>query len=790
MSVAKVALDLSVPNLRGTYNYLIPEALANTTKPGSTVVVPVRGRECLGYIVEIVKGANDNNLKSVLGTVDSSQLIGSEHMQLCRWLADYYLANLNDVLRLTLPPGARPYLQSTLSIKGNQGLDEPALKWLAKQGSSVPQRRLESKFSKNAINKLLKSGRLSRSFNLQPHSVKQKTVEFAHIHDRDSRAEVRGPKQQAILAELREKSPISVRELLSKHQASRQTLKMLATKGLVKLVKEKVERQVETKFINEPVKKVVLNGEQNQAVEEITGALLRQDRASILIEGVTGSGKTEVYIRAAQTCLKLDKSAIFLVPEIALLPQLVERLALRFGDQVAVLHSGLKTGERFDAWHSVASGRKKLIVGARSALFAPVKNLGLIVIDEEHEMTYKQNTTPRYDARTVARKLADLHEAVFVMGSATPSLESQTLVESKGKHLKLTNRVVGFNEPTIKIVDMREAKKVDHEGLFSRELYDGLRATLDRGNKAVLLLNRRGFANFLLCRKCGYVPTCANCAVSLRYHKSENRLRCHHCDSSYQAHDVCPECQNSKWRLGGVGTERVEGGLRTIFPNTTVIRMDSDTTSRRGSHHKQLLEFNRSKRAVLLGTQMIAKGLDFPEVELVGIINADTALNLPDFRAGERTAQLLTQVSGRSGRGPIPGKVIIQTFDPENYAIKAVTSSYSEFCDIEKGHRRALGYPPFSSIINIIVSSQDEVLAESVSYKTADILRSLIGTKAELLGPAPAPIAKIKGSWRWHLMIVTKDPGRVKNILRNETGLTNTAKNVKMIIDIDPVWLL
>lgn len=790
MSVAKVALDLSVYNLRGTYDYVIPEELIKKVRLGSTVVVPVRGRECLGYIVEISQGANEDKLKSVLGTVDSSELIGIAHIKLCRWLADYYLTNLNDVLKLTLPPGARPNLQCTLRINEGQDLDEPVVAWLSEQGGGAPQKLLEAKFSKNTISKLLKLGLLHRSFDLRPPSIKQKTVEYAQISNKDLNTEVRGPKQQAILADLRAKSPISVRELLLKHQAGRQTLKTLIEKGLVTLVKKKMERETKTSFINEPDKNIVLNKEQNEAIDEITKALRKQDSASILIDGITGSGKTEIYIRAAQTCLSLDKSAIFLVPEIALLPQLVERLAKRFGDQVAVLHSGLKAGERFDAWHAVASDRKRLIVGARSALFAPVKNLGLIVMDEEHEMTYKQNTSPRYDARTVARELADLHAAVFVMGSATPSLESQALVEKKGTHLRLTSRVVGFNEPTIKIVDMRDAQKVDHEGLFSRQLYDGLRATLDGGNKAVLLLNRRGFANFLLCRNCGYVPTCSNCAVSLKYHKSQNRLRCHHCDSSYRAPDICPECQNAKWRLGGVGTERVEGGLKTIFPNTTVIRMDSDTTARRGSHHKQLVEFNRAKRAILLGTQMIAKGLDFPEVELVGIINADTALNLPDFRAGERTAQLLTQVSGRSGRGSIPGKVIIQTFDPDNYAIRAVTSNYAKFCDIEKGHRRALGYPPFSSIINIILSSQDEALAESVSNKTADLLRTLIGTKASLLGPAPAPIAKIKGSWRWHLMIVTNEPVWVKNILRNEMGLTNRTKNVKMIVDIDPVWLL
>ncbi|MDP1808032.1 MAG: primosomal protein N' [Actinomycetota bacterium] len=789
-SIAKVILDLNTPGLRRTYDYLLPDAYEGRIEPGSTVIVPVRAGERLGYVIEISDGARSDGLKSISGVVDGTRLIGPKQIELSRWMADYYLANLNETLKLTLPPGARHRLRAVIERATGADTEDPALVWLEARGGSAPRAEMEKVFSRPTVTGLVKDGRLSQHFILQEPTVRPKVVDFVDLVRSAQTPGRLGPKQAEILADLQGLAPQTVKSLLGKHGGSRQTLSSLADKGLVTIFTRNDERRTNTDFINPVNRKLTLNQEQENALARIEAALKAGAGEVILLDGVTGSGKTEVYIRAAETCLKAGRAAIFLVPEIALLPQLVERLALRFDEQVAILHSGLKAGERFDAWQAVAAGRKKIIVGARSALFAPVEDLGLIVIDEEHETSYKQNSHPRYDARVVAAKLADIHGAAVALGSATPSLETQQLARGHGAHIKLNSRVAGFNLPRIGIVDMREEMRAGNYGLFSQTLIDGLRRTLDSGLKAILLINRRGFANFLLCRACGYVPTCDNCAISLTYHRVDNRLHCHHCDVSHKAPETCPNCQNIDWRYSGAGTQRVEDELNELFNEATVIRMDADTTARQDAHRQQLLRFYHAKGAILLGTQMIAKGLDFPEVALVGIVNADTALNLPDFRAAERTAQLLTQVSGRSGRGPVPGEVIIQTFNPENYAVQAAGRDYKEFCAAELEHRRELGYPPFSTMINIIVSSQQEKSAIAAAEDLAGHLEPLLKDIAFLLGPAPAPISKIKGYWRRHLIIMTQDPDGVKAILRSNSRLTNGGRGVKIIIDIDPMWLL
>lgn len=789
--IAKVFLDLNTPDLRRAYDYNVPDILKNRIEAGATVIVPVRARECLGYVIDIEDEASSDELKFISDVVSGSRLIGPKQIELSNWMADYYLANLNETIRLSLPPGARRRLSPVIEIsnESRESSDDPLIDWLAEQGGQASRSEAEKLFARRRVESLIRTGLLNQRFILKEPSVRPKSVDFADLVISASPSARLGPKQSAIYADLRTSSPQPVKDLLSKNRSSRQSLKGLIDKGLVTLFSKTEERLTKTDFIGPPNRSINLSIEQAKALAEIETALNKNGDRIVLIDGVTGSGKTEIYIRAAQTCLKEGRAAIFLVPEIALLPQLAERLAMRFSGQVAVLHSGIAAGERLDAWMAVAAGRKKIVVGARSALFAPVDNLGLIVIDEEHETSYKQSSYPRYDARVVARKLAELHGAVLVLGSATPSLETQWAAR-KGVHAKLSNRVAGFNLPLVEIVDMRAEMKAGNYGLFSQKMIDRLHHTLRRGLKAILLINRRGFANFILCRDCGYVPACDHCAISLTYHRADNRLHCHHCDVSREAPDKCPNCGNLDWRFSGAGTQRVEDDLRAIFTDIPVVRMDADTTSQNDAHRRQLLRFHNSKGAILLGTQMIAKGLDFPEVALVGIINADTALNLPDFRAAERTAQLLTQVSGRSGRGPIPGEVIIQTFNPENYAVQAACKDYQEFCKVELEHRRDLGYPPFSSMINIVVSSQNDEVAAAAANELADGLRSSVEEIAVMLGPAPAPITRIKGYWRHHIIIMAEDPDRVRSILRSNSRLTKGRKGVRIIIDIDPMWLL
>jgi primosomal protein N' (replication factor Y) (superfamily II helicase) len=789
-AVARVILDLQRRGLWQVYDYEVPAGLSGV-KPGATVVVPVRSGHNLGYVIEVEEAFPSSGVKPILAVVDGARLIGPKQIELSRWLSDHYLTGLSDALKLNLPTGLRPRLTAVLELEAGVETGEPPLVWLAQNGGRATEKDFETVFGKPATAKLLQSGLVKRGFRLEGPAIKPKTSEFAALVSEQPPSARLGPKQLAILEDLRLKSPIPVKLLLDRHQTARETLNRLVNKQLVRLFERQEERETDTSFTNLPGKGVALNLDQEQALAAIAGAIEAGQKRLILLDGVTGSGKTEVYIRAIDLCLRQGRSAIVLVPEIALLPQLAERLSHQFGPRLAVIHSGLGAGQRIDAWQAVASGHKKLVVGARSALFAPVENLGLVVIDEEHETSYKQNAEPRYDARVVAAKLADLHGATVVLGSATPSLETRVRVETDGLHLKLPERAAGLNFPKVKIIDMRQEFKHGNYGLFSDELARALAEALDNGHKAILLINRRGFANFLLCRQCGFVPECVNCSVSLTFHQRDGSLVCHHCGDRLPAPPACPKCGTADWRFAGAGTQRVETELKEALGDVTFVRMDADTTTRRDAHRRQLLEFYHAKRAVLIGTQMVAKGLDFPSVAVVGIINADTALNLPDFRAAERTAQLLIQAGGRSGRGPIPGRVFIQTYNPDNYAVKAAIGGYEDFCLIETGQRRELGYPPFSSMVNVIFSSLDERRAAKRAQEFADKFTPLLeGGVGLLLGPAPAPIHKIKGHWRWHAAITTTDPKRVKCLLRENNRLIENRKDVRVIVDVDPVWML
>ncbi len=790
--VAEVILDLSSSYNKHTYSYIVPPELADKVKPGGTVIVPVRAKETLGYVASLKEEAQpDARLKEIAGTVGGAELITPEQLTLSRWVAEHYLCGPNDSLKLVRPGSQRHRLTPWLVYKGQVELDvsDRMLRWVSERSGRVRERELEKEFGRGAGARLSRSGEFRRELTLEGPADKPKLVEFANLVPGETET-VRGSKELAILRSLQERSPRATKSLLEECEAARATLRGLARKGLIKLYKEPQERRYDTSFTNPSVKKIVMTTEQNAAIKALTTAIADGENRRFLLEGVTGSGKTEVYMAAATETLVRGRTAIFLVPEIALLPQLAERLALRFGNQVAIVHSALKAGQRADMLRAVAEGRKRIVVGARSALFAPVSDLGLIVVDEEHETSYKQNSAPRYDTRAVARKVAELHNAVVVFGSATPSLETGLMLAGTDAHLRLKERVGEAQFPKVRLIDMRREVGQGNYGVFSRFLAERLRQTLDSGHKAILLMNRRGYAGFSVCRHCGYVPECDNCSISLTYHQSGGRLRCHHCGAAKRVLDVCPKCEKTEWRFPGVGTQRVESELRELLPDTTIVRMDADTTTRQGAHHDRLLEFHEAERAVLLGTQMIAKGLDFPEVTLVGIVNADTALNLPDFRAAERTAQLLIQVSGRSGRGAIPGEVLVQTFSPDNYAVRAAVDGYEGFFAKELAFRRDLDYPPFSTMFNIIFSSRDPRVAERGAEEISKRLRAGLANSARLLGPAPAPIERVKGYYRYHLVITTDNPDAVKRFLRDTPLSVDGGRDLRVIIDVDPVWLL
>jgi primosomal protein N' (replication factor Y) len=528
---------------------------------------------------------------------------------------------------------------------------------------------------------------------------------------------------------------------------------------------------------------------QLQAIDALQTA---EPGACVLLEGVTGSGKTEVYLRAIEEVVRAGGSAIVLVPEISLTPQTVGRFRSRFGDLVAVLHSRLSAGERYDQWDKVRAGDARVIVGPRSALFCPAHDLRLVVIDEEHDASYKQGSAPRYHARDVARRLCGTTGAVLALGSATPSFEARWASDASTiQRVMLPERVAGGVMPAVQIVDMAEEFREGHRSMFSRPLTQGLLDIAARGAKAVLLINRRGFASFVLCRECGYVPRCDNCSVALTYHEVGQRLVCHHCGATRALPTRCPTCSSPYLRQFGTGTQRVESELAALVPGLPVVRMDADTTGGKGGHERRLAEFESRKSGVLLGTQMVAKGLDYPEVELVGVVNADTTLHMPDFRAGERTFQLLEQVAGRAGRGAAGGRVVIQTYWPDHPAIQAVAVHDPEaFYRGELPMRRELGYPPCGRLARVVLTGRvNEAVRESAG-SVAKALTASAPAGVTVLGPSPAALARVKESFRWHVLIKAPAGHDVSSLLWTALGAASVADGVSVAPDIDPLDMM
>ncbi|MFH1825913.1 MAG: primosomal protein N' [bacterium] len=525
-----------------------------------------------------------------------------------------------------------------------------------------------------------------------------------------------------------------------------------------------------------------LTVEQLQALEAINNST----GGTFLLYGVTGSGKTEVYMQAIAKVLAEGKGAIVLVPEISLTPQMVERFTERFGDQIAVLHSHLTLKQRRETWWKIKSGEKKIVLGARSALFAPLEKIGVIVIDEEYENSYKQDKSPRYHAREVAEFLAKQHQAALILGSATPSIETYYKA-SLGEYKKLTlsQRIDNRPLPPVELVDMRK----DRGFLLSQRLREELKATLEKKEQAILFINRRGYFTFVICKDCGQAIECPKCSVSLSYHSAEKKLLCGHCDYKADSPNVCPQCGGTAVQYFGTGTQRIEKEVADIYPKARILRYDRDTTSKRGSHEEFFKTFAEGKADVLIGTQMVAKGLDVANVTLVGVVSADTALHLPEFRAAERTFQLLTQVAGRAGRHHLPGKVIVQTYTPENYAIQAaIKHDYEEFYKIEIKHRQELNYPPFTRLISIVVSGLDRAKA----IKVIEDIKGFLDNRGikDILGPAAAVIERIRGEWRFRILIKGTPNLNLRAQISEVLEKIVVSSDVKVIVDVEPVGLL
>lgn len=756
MNFASVILDIPTQALDSAYTYAVPDDLVGV-QVGCAVLVPFGGRRAIGYVVSVTTEAPENitRLKAIQQVLSESYF-DEAGAQLALYLSDRYIAPLSSCVRSLLPPGATPKMRR---VAGQWEVLYPKVQQVDERWAS----------------------RLPAADDFVPRKS--------------------AVKQIAILEALAQ-GDLKVADLTAEYGSVSSVLKTLESKGVIAIEERRRVRgsaEISPAFSKRIHERPELTPAQASALEVISACQQRGDGEVVVLDGVTGSGKTEVFLCAIEEVLEQGRNAIVLVPEISLTPQTVARFRGRFGDTVAVLHSRMSQGERFDQWDLIHSGAIRVVVGARSALFAPLANVGMIIIDEEHEGSYKQDQAPRYVTRDVAEWMANRSGATLILGSATPSIEAlhRAKTDEKWHQVVMAERANGKPLPNIQVVDMAREFGGGNRKMFSTALQKALNETLDKGEKAVLLLNQRGFAQFLLCRDCGFVPECESCSTSLTFHEEGNRLVCHHCGHEEIAPAVCPECGSPYLKRFGAGTQRVEAELRAFLQDREceIVRMDADTTAHKGDHQRLLEQFAKAEAAVLLGTQMIAKGLDFDDVTLVGVINADTMLHLPDFRSSERTFDLIEQVAGRSGRAELPGKVIVQTYSASETAVRAAARYDREgFLEEELKLREGLHYPPFVRMANVLIwgASESEVIGVSQQL-FFDLMRLAEETGTEgiqILPPTPCVLSRLKKNWRYHILIKAQPGNDISAFCRDYFRARKPHKTVNVSIDIDPVSVL
>ena len=744
--IAEIIINRSAKKLNRTFDYNIPQELEELVMIGSTVLVPfgktAKGKEANleeGYVVNI----KEKTTYEVKDIVQIKHNLTESQIELAKWMANRYFCNVSDCIKQMLTPGT----------KGKQ------------ENNKVQDKKIQVVYLKKEIEEI--------EFEISENIIKSE-------------------KQKKILQFLKNNEGATVPEIEMFTSGTRAIVKTLEKNGYIEIVEKKVERNpLENKNL-EKTENLKLTLEQQNAFDQITNKMEIKQYEEFLIHGVTGSGKTEVYLQLIGKALEQNKTAIVLVPEISLTPQMIDRFISRFNkEEIAVLHSKLSIGERYDEWNKIKAGNAKIVIGARSAIFAPLENIGVIIIDEEHDSSYKSEAVPKYDAKEIAKKLAKENNCPLVLGSATPDLNTYYKAKQGNiKLLELTKRANNSDLPTVQIVDLKAELANGNRSMLSIALHNAIEKNLEEKRQTILFLNRRGFSTFIMCRECGYTVKCKNCNISLTYHQYENKLKCHYCGYEQNVVTVCPECHSTKIRYFGTGTQRLEQEINKVFPNATTIRMDKDTVTKKNSHEDILNKFRDENIDILIGTQMIVKGHHFPNVTLVGVVAADSSLNIDDYRANERTFQILTQVAGRAGREKLKGQVIIQTYNPDNFAIQcAKNQDYIEFYQTEIALRQQLMYPPFKDIIliNFNCLSENEIKKVSLEvYKY--LMENLKLDEFKVMKPMPSPIDRIQNHIRWRMIVKGNMTPEANYVFNNCLKLiyNKNYKNTRVTIDVNP----
>ncbi len=806
---AEVALPLPIDY---PLTYAVPRALAERIEVGMRAIVPVQNRTETGFVLAVKTHCDLDRVKSIIDLPDSEPVVSPIMIALAAWIAEYYCCSHGEALLNALPAGFRArsvtryrLILERLETGRYSDRQKKVIAELHRSGPlTAPQlaKAVGATALSNTLQALVARGVLEAESSIHSHGVSMKTEAWVRLIEaavpaNEALAEMqrRAPRRAAVLLDLLHGEPERLASVLyERHKVTSAVLAALEAAGFIERVEREVFRAPEFEADEKARVPFVLNPEQQAALDGILQAADAAQFRTFLLRGITGSGKTEVYLQAIEHVLAQGRSAILLVPEISLTPQTVGRFIGRFRERIAVLHSGLGKGERFDEWRRARQGDVRIVVGARSAVFAPLPDVGIIIVDEEHDLSYKQNETPRYHARDVAIMRAHFENAVCVLGSATPSIETYFKSEaSKFVRLDLTRRATSSPLPEVRVIDMRaETREVGGEVILARALDEAVHDRVTRGEQVILLLNRRGFAPFVLCPKCGWVAQCADCNVSYTYHASGAFMSCHYCGARAEVPSLCGVCGFNPLLFLGTGTQKVEQHLMKAFSGARIERMDADTTAGKGGHAKILGRFAAGQIDILIGTQMIAKGHDYPGVTLVGVLNADTGLSIPDFRAAEQSFQLLTQVAGRAGRGDRPGTVFVQTYRPNHYAVQcAAGHDYHAFFDREMRERRQAGYPPFRRMVNLAVEAEDPLVAEKyaarLSRNARDIIQAGPPGAIQILGPAPAAVFRVKKKYRWNLAMLCRSARTLNDAARAiRDAFTAEAQGSGASLKVDP----